>query len=46
MDNVDAKTIDNGDFEIKQWATEPGDVVAFNFKTIHSANANTVGGVV
>ena len=26
--------IDNGDFEIKQWATEPGDVVAFNFKSI------------
>ena len=34
--------IDNGDFEIKQWATEPGDVVAFNFKLIHGANANKV----
>ena len=27
-------------YEIKEWETEPGDVVAFNFKTIHSANAN------
>jgi len=42
---MDLPDIDNGDFEIKQWAIEPGDVVAFNFKTIHSANANTVGRV-
>ena len=42
---MDMPNIDNDNFEIKQWATEPGDVVAFNFKTIHSANANTVGGV-
>ena len=42
---MDMPNIDNDNFEIKQWATEPGDVVAFNFKTIHSANANTMGGV-
>ena len=27
-------------YEIKEWETEPGDVIAFNFKTIHAANAN------
>ena len=37
---MDMPNIDNGDFEIKQWSTEPGDVIAFNFKTIHSANPN------
>ena len=36
--------LDNGDFDIKQWATEPGDVIAFNFKTIHGANANMLPG--
>jgi len=28
------------EFTTKEWKTEPGDVVAFNFKTIHGANAN------
>jgi ectoine hydroxylase-related dioxygenase (phytanoyl-CoA dioxygenase family) len=42
---MDLANIFKGVFEIKQWAIEPGDVVAFNFKTIHSANANTMGGV-
>ena len=28
------------EFTTKEWKTEPGDVVAFNFKTIHAANAN------
>jgi len=41
---MDMPNIDSDNFKIKQWATEPGDVVVFNFKTIHSANANTVGG--
>ena len=27
-------------YEIREWETEPGDVIAFNFKTIHAANAN------
>ena len=31
---------DVNDFEIRDWETRPGDVVAFNFKTIHGANAN------
>ncbi|EPJ43636.1 MAG: phytanoyl-CoA dioxygenase [Osedax symbiont Rs1] len=34
--------IDNGDYQIRAWAIEPGDVVAFNFKTVHGANSNTV----
>ncbi len=34
--------IDGGDYDIRAWAVEPGDVVAFNFKTVHGANANTV----
>jgi ectoine hydroxylase-related dioxygenase (phytanoyl-CoA dioxygenase family) len=37
--------IENGDFVIKQWSTEPGDVVAFNFKTIHGANANILSSI-
>ncbi len=32
--------IDNGDYDIRSWAVEPGDVVVFNFKTVHGANAN------
>ncbi|MDC3316187.1 phytanoyl-CoA dioxygenase family protein [Candidatus Thioglobus sp.] len=40
----DSKTFmdlpDSNDYEIKEWETEPGDVIAFNFKTIHEANAN------
>ena len=42
---MDLPDIENGDFEIKQWATEPGDVVAFNFRIIHSANANKLSGI-
>jgi len=34
--------IDSGDYDIRSWAIEPGDVVAFNFRTVHGANANTV----
>ncbi len=37
---MDLPDIDNGNFDIKGWSMEPGDVVAFNFKTIHGANAN------
>ncbi|MFT5708518.1 MAG: ectoine hydroxylase-related dioxygenase (phytanoyl-CoA dioxygenase family) [Oceanospirillaceae bacterium] len=37
--------IDNSDYEIRSWAVEPGDVVAFNFKTVHGANANDVDSV-
>ena len=33
---------DSDQYEIKEWETEPGDVIVFNFKTIHGANANTV----
>jgi len=39
---MDLPDIDNGDFLIRSEAVEPGDVVAFNFKTVHGANANTV----
>jgi ectoine hydroxylase-related dioxygenase (phytanoyl-CoA dioxygenase family) len=31
---------DSDGYEIKEWETEPGDVIAFNFKTVHGANAN------
>ena len=37
--------IDNGDDQILSWAVEPGDVVAFNFKTVHGANANNINSV-
>ena len=33
---------DSNQYEIKEWETEPGDVIVFNFKTIHGANANKV----
>ncbi|MCJ8298431.1 MAG: phytanoyl-CoA dioxygenase family protein [Pseudomonadales bacterium] len=39
---MDLPDIDNGDFQIRSEAVEPGDVVAFNFKTVHGANANTL----
>lgn len=29
------------EFEIRGWAMEPGDAVAFNFRTLHGAPANT-----
>ncbi len=32
----------NGDYAIKAWGVTPGDAVAFNFKTAHGANANSV----
>ena len=38
---MDLPDIEGGDYQIKEWAMEPGDVVAFNFKLIHGANANT-----
>ncbi len=31
---------DTNEFELKEWRTEPGDAIAFNFKTVHGANAN------
>ena len=42
---IDLPDIENGDFVIKQWSTEPGDVVAFNFKIIHGANANILSSI-
>ncbi len=38
---MDLPDIDNGDYDIKTWAVDPGDAIAFNFNTIHSAKANT-----
>ena len=37
---MDLPDIDNGDYDVRTWAIEPGDAVAFNFKTIHGAKAN------
>ncbi|MGB1237137.1 MAG: phytanoyl-CoA dioxygenase family protein [Pseudomonadales bacterium] len=31
---------DDSAYQVRAWAVEPGDVVAFNFKTVHGANAN------
>ena len=31
------------DFEIRGWAMQPGDAVAFNFRTLHGAPANASG---
>ena len=42
---MDIPDIEHSDFEIKQWAIEPGDVVAFDFRTIHGARANTKGSI-
>jgi ectoine hydroxylase-related dioxygenase (phytanoyl-CoA dioxygenase family) len=44
-DFMDMPDIDGGDFEIKSWAMEPGDAIAFHFKTVHGANANTLSTV-
>ncbi len=41
-DFMNMPTIDDNDPNIKVWSMNPGDVVAFNFKTVHCANANTV----
>ncbi len=38
---MDMPDIEGGDYDIEAWAMEPGDAVAFNFKMIHGANANT-----
>ena len=38
---MDLPDIDDDGYDIKTWAMEPGDAVAFNFKTIHGAKANT-----
>ena len=38
---MDIPDVEQSDFEIKQWSIEPGDVVAFDFRTLHGANANT-----
>jgi len=39
---MDLPDIDAGGYDIKAWAMEPGDVLAFNFKLIHGANAPSV----
>ena len=39
---MDIPDIDNSDYEVREWAMQPGDAVAFDFRTIHGANANTV----
>ncbi len=39
---MDMPDIDNGEFEIRQWAMQPGDAIAFDFRTIHGAYANTL----
>lgn len=42
---MDIPNIEASDFEIKQWSIEPGDVVAFDFRTLHGADANTKSSV-
>ena len=42
---MDIPDVEKSSFEIKQWAIEPGDVVAFDFRTLHGANANTKSSV-
>jgi ectoine hydroxylase-related dioxygenase (phytanoyl-CoA dioxygenase family) len=39
---MDLPEMNDGDYKIKQWHIEPGDAVAFNYRLIHSANANTL----
>lgn len=41
-DFMDLPNIEENDPDIKTWSMAEGDVIAFNFKTIHGANANTV----
>jgi len=38
---MDLPDMDDGNFEIMQWSMDPGDAIAFNYKLIHSAGANT-----
>jgi len=40
MPDIDAHA---GDYKIVSWAMEPGDAIAFHFRTIHGASANTLG---
>ncbi len=42
---MDIPDVEQSGFEIKQWAIEPGDVVAFDFRTLHGANANTTNSI-
>ncbi|MEN9419022.1 MAG: hypothetical protein RI988_2642 [Pseudomonadota bacterium] len=37
LPDIDAR---RADFDIRGWALEPGDAVAFNFRTVHGAPAN------
>ncbi|GIS87962.1 MAG: hypothetical protein CM1200mP18_06720 [Gammaproteobacteria bacterium] len=37
MPDIDA---DRAAFDIRSWAVEPGDAIAFNFRTLHGAPAN------
>lgn len=38
---MDLPDIDRETHDIRTWPIEPGDAIAFNFRTIHGANANT-----
>ena len=44
-DFMELPDIETGDFVVKEWALEPGDAVAFNFRIIHAANPNTVNAI-
>ena len=39
---MDIPDIDNSGYAVREWAMQPGDAVAFDFRTIHGASANTV----
>ncbi len=39
---MDIPDIECSDFAIKQWAMQPGDAIAFDFRIIHGAHANTL----
>lgn len=38
---MDMPDIHGGDYGVETWPVLPGDAIAFNFKTIHGANANS-----
>lgn len=42
---MDLPDVDGDDFEVKVWPLDPGDAIAFSFKTVHSANANAANAV-
>jgi len=42
---MDIPDVDNGDFQIREWAIEPGDAIAFDFHTLHGARANSTNQV-